>query len=618
VYGTQIALPTSARRGSPDPAALLTRSHGAITVRVSALGEAATELPWLSPCAASLLALARLPAAAAWAQARRDPGAVLLVLRQAAATLTSPSLSFFPSVLRDPAILEEALRRHGKSRAVAAPGLASHETAAGGFVDWKHAELKPILDTALTYARRAERLAERTGRCDPENAWVAGLLAPLGWFAVAAVDAEQAARCLKDPALASDATGIQRQYWAHDQAAIARRLLRRWQVPQWLAVVIGHLGLPVDIAQALGADPELFRIIQLAVALTQEQGRDLGLAIGGTIAENTAALRLANAELDALTRDADELGNAEAAWLPPENHPVLHDVLALAADNRRLRDAPAREALERDHDQLHHALERQRTGEAERLQQKKLLALAEFAAGAAHEINNPLAVISGQAQYLLAQEQVPGEPAGVRPGVEAPSADRQRSLQTIIRQTQRIHQVLTGLMQFARPARPQCQSVDVRGLVRDVSLSLSDLAAEQEVRLACPEPPHPITLHVDPNQIATALECLLRNAIEAAPPGGWAGLRLDTPSEDCVDIIVEDSGSGPAEAQREHLFDPFYSGRQAGRGRGLGLPTAWRLAREHGGDVRYEQLTGGPTRFVLSLPLATGRTGHAPEIKEAA
>ena len=57
-----------------------------------------------------------------------------------------------------------------------------------------------------------------------------------------------------------------------------------------------------------------------------------------------------------------------------------------------------------------------------------------------------------------------------------------------------------------------------------------------------------------------------------------------------------------AEICRDHLFDPFYSGRLAGRGRGFGLPTAWRLAREHGGDVRFDRPVEGPTRFILSLP----------------
>jgi signal transduction histidine kinase len=99
-----------------------------------------------------------------------------------------------------------------------------------------------------------------------------------------------------------------------------------------------------------------------------------------------------------------------------------------------------------------------------------------------------------------------------------------------------------------------------------------------------------------------ALACLLRNAIEAAPAEGWAGIRVATPSSDQLEIWVEDSGAGPTPQQLEHIFDPFFSGRQAGRGRGLGLPTAWRLAREHGGDVYFDDRSQGPTRFVLRLP----------------
>ena len=224
--------------------------------------------------------------------------------------------------------------------------------------------------------------------------------------------------------------------------------------------------------------------------------------------------------------------------------------------------------------------------------------MAELAAGAGHEINNPLAVISGQAQYLLGHEP---EPA------------RQRALQTIIGQAQRIHQIVNELMQFARPPRPQKQLVDVPGLVREVLASLGELAAQRRVHLRDVQGLNgqPITLYADPRQIRTALTCLLRNAIEAAPAEGWAGIRLETPAPDRLDLVVEDSGTGPAPGQQGYLFDPFYSGRHAGRGRGLGLPTAWRLAQEHGGEVRFEPHPKGPTRFVLSLPREVESTGAA-------
>src|SRR5207248_7210376 len=104
----------------------------------------------------------------------------------------------------------------------------------------------------------------------------------------------------------------------------------------------------------------------------------------------------------------------------------------------------------------------------------------------------------------------------------------------------------------------------------------------------------------DPAQARTALSCLLRNAIEAAPAEGWAGVRVETSDDATVELIVEDNGSGPTATEREHLFDPFYSGRKAGRGRGLGLSTAWRLARQNGGDVRFDPTPEGPTRFVLT------------------
>ena len=72
---------------------------------------------------------------------------------------------------------------------------------------------------------------------------------------------------------------------------------------------------------------------------------------------------------------------------------------------------------------------------------------------------------------------------------------------------------------------------------------------------------------------------------------------------DRIEVFVEDSGPGPSPEQRPHLFDPFYSGRNAGRGRGLGLPVAWRLARQQGGDLHLETARPGvPTRFVLVLP----------------
>ena len=115
----------------------------------------------------------------------------------------------------------------------------------------------------------------------------------------------------------------------------------------------------------------------------------------------------------------------------------------MAAENRRLRDAPLHRRLEQEADDLHRALEAQARAAGRRLRDGKLTALAEFAAGAGHEINNPLAVISGQAQYLLGHQAdwfpgdaggeatprwslpaiaCPGRPSGASPGRSLPSS----------------------------------------------------------------------------------------------------------------------------------------------------------------------------------------------------
>ncbi len=536
------------------------------------LGEAAANLSWLSPCAASLVALTRSGGSeggrAVWEEVRFDPGCVLLLIRHALPRGAPSGLAFFPALVRDPAPLEAAARQ------LAQPGP--------GFVDWDQPACRAVYETSLACARLAFLLAEKTECCDPDNAWAAGLLAPLGWLALCAA----APAAIRDPKAVS----------GFDPAALARRLSRFWELPAWLGAVTGHLGLPVEVARDLGADPGLFRVAQLAVGLAGQQGSSLALAVGAEPATLAAELGLSAAEVEELKGAAGRLPPRPLRWEPPASVALLPDLLRLAAENRRLANGPGVARLHEDIDALQRAVEGQRAGEAGRLQALKLRALAEFAAGAGHEINNPLAVISGQAQYLLGREADPA---------------RRRALQTVISQANRIHHTLTELMQFARPTAPKPQPVDVATLLREVADGLRDLAEQRQVRLLVAEPASPLAVNADPGQALVALRCLVRNALEAAPPEGWASVRAEA-GEEAVEFVVEDSGAGPSAADREHFFDPFYSGRKAGRGRGLGLPTAWRLAREQGGDVHHEACGPGPTRFTLRLPRAPSHPHEAP------
>jgi two-component system, NtrC family, sensor kinase len=534
-------------------------------------GEAATHLSWLIPRAASLVALAR-PDVASWMRLRSDVGCVLLVARFA--PIPSPPTAFSLSLLRSPDILQGAIRLFDQ----------------GSSPNRQHVAVQSIDRLAHRSAELAWQLAKCTGKADPELAWMGGLLAPLGWLALAAADPDAVGRCLADPGYSADPAATQRSHWGLDAAAVARRLARRWNLPSWLGAIVGHLALPAETAVSLGADATLFRLVQLAVVLAQQEHAALGIEVGTRPNDLAAAFGLSSTDLGTIVAESvsDEPGanDSPASLAPLSSMPLLRDLLVVAEENLRLCEMPTLGQLESDMDELHRAYAEQRVREDDRLRRLKLGTMAEFAAGAGHEINNPLAVISGQAQYLLGHEVDPG---------------RQTSLQKIIGQAQRINELLNQLMQFARPSRPHRQLIDLTALVRNTVSGLADLAQDRRVRLSCAEPMEPLNVFLDPKQMHMALAGLLRNGIEAAPPEGWVTARIMV-NPHTLDICVEDSGPGPTAAQRPHIFDPFYSGRQAGRGRGLGLPTAWRLAREHGGDVFLDEQANGPTRFVLRLP----------------
>jgi len=549
-----------------------------------ALGEAAVDLAWLSPCAGSLAALTRPDGPSVWSEIRFYPGCVLLLSQAADRLPTVPLVD----LVHEPSVLEmvaEKLRRQDHA-----------------FVDWALPGAEYIYHTCVRQARLAAALAAEVQGCDPQRAWVGGLLAPLGWLALAAAAGPTIAFCL-DHVRAGSA--FQQKTWGLDPTSIARRLARAWRLPPWLTAVVGHLGLHVSIAEKLGADPVLFQVVQLAVGLVQHNERGLALPIGSQVAELETSLRLSNEQVIGIL---EICGPAPAKrWEAPANQPLLGDLLRLALNQRRRADETCTERLQRDLDQLQQALEEQCAGDKERLQTLKLAALAELAAGAGHEINNPLAVISCQAQYLIKQLQTMEEtlPEGTSAValLESLRPKFAACLQKIVGQTQRIHGVLTELMHFARPASARPEGLAAAHLLHDVEVSLRGFAQERQVRLDVKAPAEHWAVTVDPGQIRMALGGLVRNAIEAAPAEGWASIRVEN-GDGTLKFIVEDNGPGPTPAAQEHLFDPFFSGRSAGRGRGLGLATSWRLARQHGGNVRFEGHSQGQTRFVLTLPAA--------------
>ena len=229
------------------------------------------------------------------------------------------------------------------------------------------------------------------------------------------------------------------------------------------------------------------------------------------------------------------------------------------------------------------------------LEDQKLQAMKELAYGASHEINNPLANISARAQTLLVDERDP---------------ERRRKLAAINRQAFRAHDMIADMMLFAKPPRLARQRVQVATIIDDVIRSLDDRLIDCKVRIKCQlDGPLP-EIDADATQLTAALRAILQNAIQAVQTDGkiTVSAMVDSvsPLQPAVMIQVQDSGPGIPEQTRLHIFDPFYSGREAGRGLGFGLSKAWRIVQDHGGRLDVENVPGSGTVFTMRVPSQAG------------
>lgn len=232
----------------------------------------------------------------------------------------------------------------------------------------------------------------------------------------------------------------------------------------------------------------------------------------------------------------------------------------------------------------------------ERLEREKLASLMELAYGAGHEINNPLANIAARAQTLLADE---------------PDPERRRKLSAIHRQAMRAHEMIADLMLFARPPKLEIAEADLRQIVRQVVDDEREVAVERSIELSCVVGDTPISIQADATQLAVAIAAVVTNAIEAVGANGRITVVAREWTEGEVrsaEVIVRDDGPGISEAVRRHLFDPFFSGREAGRGLGFGLSKCWRIVTDHGGRVVVNNVDGGGAgggggaEFTIALP----------------
>lgn len=269
--------------------------------------------------------------------------------------------------------------------------------------------------------------------------------------------------------------------------------------------------------------------------------------------------------------------------------PQAQELTALATGwSLALRTCQIRDESRALAEQLAEANRRLQTAQSEIYRTRMLTSVAQIAAGAAHEMNNPLMVISGRSQLLASTLIDP--------------KDRDAA-KLIYEKSQTLSDLITALMHFAKPEAPQPVACDVSGLFRLAVEKANGItpsgSRKIETRLADLPP-----AYVDGGQIAEALAEVIVNAIEATDAD--AGRITLSGSYDAFGqrlvLTVSDNGRGMDAHTLAHAFDPFFSAKAAGRQQGMGLAKAQRWAESSQGSLRMESQPAAGTRVILILP----------------
>jgi two-component system, NtrC family, nitrogen regulation sensor histidine kinase GlnL len=257
-------------------------------------------------------------------------------------------------------------------------------------------------------------------------------------------------------------------------------------------------------------------------------------------------------------------------------------------------------------------LREQKAMEEQWRRRDRLASLGALAAGVAHEIRNPLAGIGTSAQVMKRRLEV-GDP-------------RAQFIDLILEEVSRLDRIVTGLLQFARPATPKLARQSILPALEKALTLVHEVAVRQNVLLRVERADSIPDVFVDLDQILQVILNVLMNALQAMDLGGEltievgpvrkrlaersrigrrSGDRLGTsrpaPVLDLVEVRVRDNGPGIPAAVLARVFDPFYTTRT--QGTGLGLSICQTIIREHGGLISIESVVGQGTTVLIDLPV---------------
>lgn len=236
------------------------------------------------------------------------------------------------------------------------------------------------------------------------------------------------------------------------------------------------------------------------------------------------------------------------------------------------------------------------------MSEERLQALGEMVAGMAHEINNPLAAIMGLAQLSLTQDTDPS---------------LSHDLQNILEQAKRAADVVGDLQTFAGIHEPDKASVNLAAILNEtIEKQYEDFEASNIVVETDIDPGLP-AIEADPRQLKQVFSNLLTNARQAIEPAHREGTIsiIASATADQLQISIADDGVGITVENLAKIFNPFFTTREVGQGRGLGLSVCHRIVSDHGGRIRVDSQLGQGTAVTVELPLDSPLSPTRTEIR---
>jgi two-component system NtrC family sensor kinase len=236
----------------------------------------------------------------------------------------------------------------------------------------------------------------------------------------------------------------------------------------------------------------------------------------------------------------------------------------------------------------------ERTGElrdiqSHLIQSEKLASIGKLAAGIAHEVNNPLGAILIYS-HLILEDTPEGQP-------------HHENLKKIVKETTRCKDIVTGLLDFARPKEPQRRPTNIHDLLDRCLAFTERQALFQNIRVEKVYPPGLPRIVVDADQLQQVFMNIIFNAAEAMDGIGTLTLRTFYDSaRDEVAVVIADTGRGIKDEDKKRLFEPFFTTKDVGKGTGLGLAISYGIIQKHHGTIEVHSEAGRGAAFTIRLP----------------